>query len=432
MTVEPKLSIIFLREDNNNHNITINSLENQSFKNFEILYLNNENIETKVDYIKIFNKDSFENIINKCNGEYVLFLKSGDYLLTDSLNVLLNNISNNDLDFICFNSNNYSKEDKINKNFFEKKLKEKWSVERQKVVNCDSEDFKKYIFSNLNNLYNKLFSRKFLIYNFEKIFDNDNVFDFVFDIKISVLSKNVFSVEDTLLFHKALNIHENFKLINDHMISADCSSLEVVDAIEGIENYLLRRNLLEKYENEFIKFKLKILTDNLDMSKFHDYILHVPKNERKNFRNKYFDYSKYYNSNSIYVGFQEEYSNLLFNKTKEFLLKQVIFKNEVKNILEEDADFALIFEKYESILNSDNFNEYIALSSASTINRLKQENKLLKIESDYLNKNLELYDTLINENLKIKDESKKLISKRKLNIEYEDYINSKISSSNKK
>ena len=46
--------------------------------------------------------------------------------------------------------------------------------------------------------------------------------------------------------------------------------------------------------------------------------------------------------------------------------------------------------------------------------------------------NLEIYDAIINENHKIKNESKKLISMRKRNIEYMDYINSKMFSSNEK
>lgn len=428
MINDTKLSIIILKEDDVDLSITLGSLDKQSYKNFEILYLNNDNNERTVDNNQMFNKKSFGNLINECKGDYVLFLKSGDYLFTDSLKVILNNISTNYLDLLFFNSNFYTQEDKVDKNYYEQKLIEKEDISELIKLDCKSEDFKEDIFSNFSNIYDRLFSRKFLIDSHEKIFDKDDISELAFAIKSVLLAKKVFSLEYTLLLHKVLNIHKDFKLINEQIISANSSSLELVDTIKGIENFLFNNNLYDKYEAEFIKFKLKILTDNLDMSKFHEYVVYVPEEERTDFRNKYFDYSKYYNSNSSYVGFSEDFSNDLFNKTKEYLVKQVIFKNEVKSLINDD-DFTLVFEKYESILNSDDFNEYLHSSSLSTINILKHDNEKLKLESDHLNNTLEIYDTIINENEEIKNESKQLISKRKTNIEYMDYINSKIVSS---
>ena len=417
-----KISIVILLDNVKNIGITLNSLNNQTFRNFEILCLNNLSYKVSFEDVKVLNNETIDSILTESSGEYILFIRPGDYFFTNSLK-FLDGVLSDERDMVLFKSNDYCQENRINKNYYDLKLKNDYLNLNENDL-TGSDIFNNEL-TNLNYINNKLFSKKFLSSNYEKVFDNNNHFNFVFDIKASVLAKNIIKLDETIVLHKTDNIHENFKEINEKRAIPELSSFEIVDSIEEIESFLLQNNLFNIYKYDFIKFKLKILTDNLDISKFHNYIIHVPENERTNLKSNYFDYSKYYNSNSNYVGFSESYSNNLFNKTKKYLSKEVIGQEDF-DILMEDPSFKNIFEKYNGILHCDDFKDYITFSNKSKLDKLKEENIKLKTEKEFLTNNIEVYENIIDEEQELINESKRLISSTKVDLEYLDYANSKL------
>ena len=96
----------------------LNSLLKQSYKNIEIILINdgsNDNSEKiclnykKLDSrIKYYKKDnggvsSARNLgINVCNGDYITFLDSDDYLDIDTIEFINNYINKSDIDLIRY------------------------------------------------------------------------------------------------------------------------------------------------------------------------------------------------------------------------------------------------------------------------------------------------------------------------------------------
>lgn len=422
-----KFSVIILLNRLDNLEITLNSLYDQTFKNFEIICLNSTSDNISIENIKVINNETVGSVLTKISGEYVLFINPGDYFLPNSLN-FLNGVLSDEKDMVLFRSEDYSQECDINKDNYDLKLKD-FSNRDDKEVS-GSEIFSNTFLSNLKNINNKLFSKKFLNSTYENIFDKDTPINFVFDIKASIVAKKTVSIDEKIIFHKIDNSNEDFKIIMERVAIRGLSSLEILESVKEIEKFLLKSNFYNKYKHDFIKFKLKILTDNLDISKFHDYTLYIPEHERNNLKSKKFDYSKYYNSNSIYVGLPESYSNKLFNKTKKYLSKTEITDDDMKFLIE-DYSFNMLFEKYRGILNSYDFKDYILYSNKSTLNDLKEENIRLKTECEYLTNDLEVYEKIICDEYRLINESKKIISSTKVNIEYMDSSNSKLVQLNK-
>jgi len=105
----------------------VNSIINQTYKNIEIIIVNDgstdmtkEKVEKiKDDRIIILNQENFgvssaRNIgIKKATGMYIMFVDSDDYIEKDTVEKVINVISNTNVDIVKFNYNNLDKENKI-------------------------------------------------------------------------------------------------------------------------------------------------------------------------------------------------------------------------------------------------------------------------------------------------------------------------------
>lgn len=112
----------------------INSLINQTYKNLEILVVDDGSKDNTLELLdRLANKDNRINVIHKINegvsiarntalskvtGEYVLFTDSDDWLEKDMVEKLVNSATKNNSDVVICGFNNYYEDEKR----FEKKL----------------------------------------------------------------------------------------------------------------------------------------------------------------------------------------------------------------------------------------------------------------------------------------------------------------------
>ena len=106
------------------------SILEQSYKNLEIILVNDGTQDSSMEIIKSYLLDSRIKVINKENGglssarnrgleiatgDYVAFIDSDDWIRVDKLMELYNIIQNEKLDFIIGNGEYYPSKEKIHK-----------------------------------------------------------------------------------------------------------------------------------------------------------------------------------------------------------------------------------------------------------------------------------------------------------------------------
>ena len=263
----PKYSIIIYYNMNDYLEMTINSIENQLFDNFEIIliydnnnmteYLSIKNIIEEYNNIKIINNNyekgifnSFLNGIMESKGEYILTFKSGytiskenfldelDKYIDNSIdifefNLLINNyeiVQNNSLNLyrcLHFKSDINSSSYKVNKNYKE------IDQEKELIVN---KIIKSEIYKNIIKQYKNILEEKKIYYYYDEIiwfllnqnnikFNHSDIFgiieykNIVKSFNLNILDKNNNQlVQDTIfyinfLFDYSKNTFEDKKYV---------------------------------------------------------------------------------------------------------------------------------------------------------------------------------------------------------------------------
>ena len=134
---KPFFSIItVVKNDEKNIQKTIVSILNQKFKNFEYIIIDGNSKDSTISIINKY-KDRINNIISEdddglyyamnkgakiSNGEFIVFVNSGDILTTEALKIIYTKIINNpDADFIIGTVKRHYTKDTIIKSGFDKK-----------------------------------------------------------------------------------------------------------------------------------------------------------------------------------------------------------------------------------------------------------------------------------------------------------------------
>ena len=260
----PKISVIIpIFNSQNFIEESLNSLINQTFKNFEIICVNDGSTDKTFDILKKFEqKDERIYIINQNNlgagiarnigmkkskGEYLIFLDSDDIFKENMLEELYKKIKGNDLEIVICNSKNfYTLNNK--KIFYEKKYD--FSDEILMIINktFSSLDIK----NNFFELFvwwpwDKIFKKNF-IENLGIEFQNLKTTNDLFFICSLVISSNKILFLDKVFIHHRVNLSTSLENLREY------SWDNFYYALKKLKNFIKTKNLYKRFKQDFINY----------------------------------------------------------------------------------------------------------------------------------------------------------------------------------
>ena len=239
----------------------LSSLIKQTFKNFEIICINDgsnddtlkilKKFEAKDERIIIFNQNNSgpgiaRNIgMKKSKGEYLIFLDSDDIFKKTMLEELYIKIKENDSDVVICNSQNFEKK-KWWKKFYEKNYLINDNIIKQKTFS--SLDIEKDFF----NLFiwwpwDKLFKRKY-IENLGIEYQNLKSSEDLFFVAASVITAKKISYLDKILINHRIGIKNSVS--NSRQKSWD----NFYYALKGLKKFIKEKGLYKRFKQDFINY----------------------------------------------------------------------------------------------------------------------------------------------------------------------------------
>lgn len=284
----------------------IDSVIKQTYKNLEILIINDGTKDNSIKIIENLFKDNRIKIINKINGglssarnrgileatgEYIFFLDGDDWLEENTIELLIKNIDNTQII-----GANYYLYDEETKNKKKLNLKLKYNIKEKGI----------YLFQNemevivCNKLYKVSFLKENNLFFKEKIIHEDEEFTF----KCYMLADKIKYIKDYTY---------NYRRNREHSITTDIALGEKNNSsIQSLEIIINEINNFQKDKKEyFIKIR----------SLLRKYILKIRIAERK----------RILLNKEIVLKFQEEIRNIEFRKMNS--KEKEIVKKEIREIL---------------------------------------------------------------------------------------------------
>ena len=307
----------------------ISSIINQTYKNLEIIIVDDGSTDSSSDIIKKFcaedNRIVFvekkntgvsdtRNIgVSKSSGDYLMFVDSDDWIELDTIEKLLLKIKLENVDVIRYNDIVYDK-------YENKKLDDFYELSDKKLIDNDMEKIYKYIFSANKNI---------ACYS-PTLFMKKNVVP-MFDVKLKYMEDMVFYIDlisniNSIYFYNEhlYNYRYNGKSVTKNYNKQLDNIFNQIDSIKVIKN-----KLGEKYHNILNQLAFTLSIGKMDLylygSKESNFvkkrkILNVIKNEN------YESISFKFNPNNLSIDKKIEYYLLKKNKIYMFIFLEKIKK----------------------------------------------------------------------------------------------------------
>ena len=239
----------------------LSSLIEQTFKNFEIICINDGSTDNTLKILKefkkldnrifIFNQNNTgpgiaRNVgMNKSKGEYLIFLDSDDIFKKTMLEELYIKIKENDSDVVVCNSQNFEIKKK-RKKFYEKNYLTNDEIIKQKTFS--SLDIKKDFF----NLFiwwpwDKIFKRKY-IENLGIKFQNLKSTEDLFFVASAVIAAKKISYLDKILINHQIGIK------NSVSNSREKSWDNFYYALKELKKFIKEKDLYKRFKQDFINY----------------------------------------------------------------------------------------------------------------------------------------------------------------------------------
>ena len=334
--INPKISIIIPIFNSENFIIEcLNSLIYQTFKNFEIICVNDGSTDNTLEILKEFqNKDKRIHIINQNNrgaeiarnvgmkeskGEYLMFLNSNDIFNNTMLEELYAKIKENNLEIIICNSINFKilNDEKIfneHKNYIFSNEQKYFFKQTFSSQNIDKYFFEIFIWWP----WDKIFKKDF-IENLEIDFKNLNSTNYLIFIYLTVLSSKKISFLDKIFINHRIGVklsNENFK---------ENKSDKYYHAIKELKKFIKEKNLYKKFKQDFINYVASFSIWRLE-SIYGKSFCYLFQKLRKEWWNE-FDV----------VGYNKKYFyNINIYKKVNYILKTQLKQNDTSNKIKID------------------------------------------------------------------------------------------------
>ena len=259
-------------------NQCLDSICNQSFKDIEIICVNDGSTDNSLnilkDYAKIDNRikiisqsnkglGASRNIgLTKATGKYVYFIDSDDYINLDTLEKLYKNAVSNNSDIVLFKFQSVDDYNNIHKRGTAFKIDNIFGDIDYTNFTFTYKDVK-------NNVMNSAFSACLKLYKKEFIDSIDfkfpvglNFEDVPVHVKVMLEANRISFVPESLY---------NYRSNPDSILNSTANGFDIFKVIDLVEEYLIENNYYDELENEFILFKIAQILVYLESEKSEDY-----------------------------------------------------------------------------------------------------------------------------------------------------------------
>lgn len=311
----------------------LDSVINQTYKNIEIICVNDGSIDKSLDILEIFkNKDDRIKIfkqenkglsetrnrgINLSKGRYIFFVDSDDWIEKDTIEVLLKKMLEEKVDIVIGG---------VNKCYFNKKNNKIFNKNSKKV--CTTLEYIEYAIKEkkfIVNVWNKLYKKDILKKNKIEFKKGILYEDFLFTIQYLLKCKKVCLTEKIIYNYFLVRENSIVNKINE-------KDLDVFKNVENIELEVKNTNLLsEKYFKVYIYEWIMSATISKLFKIGTDQEIKKYRNILKN--NEIFN--KYYNFyiENTKISYKKIISYIFFNNFIIFIVLKNIYKkyNQLKS-----------------------------------------------------------------------------------------------------
>ena len=384
----PKISIIMpIYNSENFIKESLNSLINQTFKNFELICVNDGSIDNTLNILKEYEKnDERIQIINqdnmgagiarnvgmkKAKGDYLIFLDSDDIFEQKMLEELFITIITNNVDIVICNSINFNSENFL----FEKN----YIISNEKInKSFSSFEIKKDFF----NLFiwwpwDKIFKKKFidnLGINFQNLKSTNDLF---FIASSVIIAKNISFIDKIFINHR-VGIKNSIE--NSRYKTWD----NFYYALKSLKKFMKEKNLYKRFKQDFINYVASFSIWNLETIFKEPFCFLYLK-----LKNEWFNEFGVSKHNEAFF-----YNNNIYKKIKYILnseLEQIENRNEVdENLYHINEQKFFCIPKVTVIITIYNSEKYLSDSLNSIINQTLKEIEIICINDGSTDNSLKI------------------------------------------
>lgn len=255
----------------------LDSVVNQTFKDFEVICVNDGSTDSSLDILNDYSeKFKFIKVISQENGglgsarntgmkhvtgDYIYFLDSDDYISQDCLEKLYENIKANKSDIVFFKHAVFDDNHKIDykkQGFAFEKIIEDVDFSNYTFTYAE---VKKHVLNSSFSAWHKLYSREFLDKYSDFTFPQGAYEDVLFHVKAMVRAERISYVNDFLYFYRT----------NPDSIVHTNQGLSIFDTVKSVEEFLKDEGYCGEFLEEFKLFKITQLLNYMLISKSEEY-----------------------------------------------------------------------------------------------------------------------------------------------------------------
>ena len=238
----------------------LESIVNQSFKDFEVICVNDGSTDNSLEILqkyaenderfKVLNQENQgqgiarNNALNIANGEYILFVDPDDFIELNMLEVLNERLDVQNVDVAFFDYQIFGENTKTKivrfmdemKNTLNLNINDNFIFNWQELV---KDNFRYTAMM----VWNKVYSNKFLKENHIQFAPNKHAEDHIFSISATLLANKISYIKKTLYYYRKRSDSSVNKVSENNFC--------IFENIAIVADFLKQNNLYKKYEHDF-------------------------------------------------------------------------------------------------------------------------------------------------------------------------------------
>ena len=240
----------------------LDSVSNQSFKDIEIICVNDGSTDNSLEILKNYqNSDNRIKIITQKNqglgaarnigiknakGKYIFFIDSDDCLDLNCLEKVHENIICNNSDMVLFKFQSFGglNNSKKGEGF---KIDKKFGNIDYSNFTFTYKDVKRYVLNSYYSACLKLYKKEFIDCNNFRFSENIFFEDVLFHVKVMLNASKISFVNENLYL---------YRLNDDSIINRNTKGYDIFKVINDVEDYLTDNDYINEFKTEFMNFKI--------------------------------------------------------------------------------------------------------------------------------------------------------------------------------